>query len=107
MDKTQIQDLIKTKWDELKESRESIKKYCKSVGKGGILIIRYEDLTSKNPKFCFVKDDSSLNNGFEVLRSIGNFKELYDGYNIELHYIVYVVVNVLGTDYDQLARLNY
>lgn len=107
MAENQILNLIKTKWDELKEIRESIKKYCKSVEKCGILIIRYEDPTSKNPKFCFVKDDSSSEKWVSLSKSVENFKELYDGYKIELHYIVYVVVNVSGTDYGQLARLNY
>ena len=107
MTENQVQELIKNKWIELETSRELIRKYCKSIRSGGILVVKYEDSISKNPTVCFIKDDPTSEIWIEFAKSIENFKELYNGYNIELHYIVFVTINISNRNYGQLARLNY
>lgn len=113
MNGDQISDLISKKWEELNPNKETFKLYCKTFAKGGILILKYPSPYIKNPKCCFVEDDSGGVIGagsekwLELTQKIVNFKALYDEYDPKLHYFIFITIHVVDEYYGQLVRLNY
>jgi hypothetical protein len=113
MDESQLTGLIASKWEELTPSKDIFKIYCKTFAKGGILILDYHSHYVKNPRCCFVEDDSGgiIGNGSEkwvsLTSKIANFEQLYKKYDPSLHYFIFITIHVLDNYYGQLVRLNY
>lgn len=113
MNQNQISSLIASKWEELTPSKDVFKIYCKTFARGGILVLDYHSQYVKNPKCCFVEDDSGgvIGEGSEkwifLAKKIANFKQLYEDYDPSSHYFIFIVLHVLDEYYGQLTRLNY
>lgn len=113
MNENHLSGLIASKWKELTPSKDVFKIYCKTFVKGGILILDYHSYYVKNPRCCFVEDDSGgvIGEGSEkwvsLTKKITNFGQLYEGYNPSTHYFIFIVIHVLDEYYGQLIRLNY
>lgn len=106
MTENRLSGLIASKWEELTPNKDVFKIYCKTFAKGGILILDYHSYYVKNPRCCFVENDGS-EKWVSLTKKIIEFEQLYNGYDLSLHYFIFITVHVIDEYYGQLVRLNY
>lgn len=107
-DDIRLRDLFRQKWEEQKSNAETLKFYCKTFDKGGILLLKYTP-GNNNPEFCFVENNTDSDVWLQLIRSIVDFHELYINYDPEKHYFICMIIQEQpnGKSYHQLVRLNY